>query len=71
MPFFQVADANSHQAFDYGIGTLKLSGIVAESAVENVGSVRVMGKIGMQFASFGELRGRKTVHYRQPKEPID
>jgi RimJ/RimL family protein N-acetyltransferase len=51
---------------DYGVNTLKLSGIVAESAVENVGSVRVIQKIGMQFEAFGKVRGRKTVRYRQP-----
>ena len=50
---------------DYGINTLKLSGIVAESAVENAGSVRVIEKLGMQFEGFGEVRGRKTVRYRQ------
>lgn len=52
---------------DYGVNTLWLSGIVAQSAIENVGSVRVMEKIGMQFEAFGEVRGRKTVRYRQPK----
>ncbi|MDY7077631.1 MAG: GNAT family N-acetyltransferase [Chloroflexota bacterium] len=51
---------------DYGVNTLGLSGIVAESAIENVGSVRVIEKLGMQFEAFGELRGRKTVRYRQP-----
>jgi RimJ/RimL family protein N-acetyltransferase len=51
---------------DYGINTLKLSGIVAESAVENVGSVRVIRKPGLQFEAFGKVRGRKTVRYRQP-----
>jgi ribosomal-protein-alanine N-acetyltransferase len=51
---------------DYGINTLRLSGIVAESAVENVGSVRVIEKIGRQFEVFGEVRGRKTVRYGQP-----
>jgi ribosomal-protein-alanine N-acetyltransferase len=51
---------------DYGINTLKLCDIVAESAVENVGSVRVMEKTGMQFEAVGEVRGRKTVRYRQP-----
>jgi RimJ/RimL family protein N-acetyltransferase len=51
---------------DHGIHTLKLSGIVAKSAVENVGSVRVIEKIGMQFEAFGEVSGRKTVRYRQP-----
>ena len=55
---------------DYGISTLKLSGIVAESAVENIGSVRVIERIGMQFEAFGKVRGRKTVCYRQPNEPI-
>jgi len=50
----------------YGIDTLKLSGIVAESAVENRGSVRVIEKVGMQFEAFSEVRGRKTVRYRQP-----
>lgn len=51
---------------DYGVYTLKLSDIVSESAIENVGSVRVIEKIGMQFEAFGEVRGRKTVRYRQP-----
>ena len=51
---------------DYGINTLKLSGIVARSAVENTGSVRVIEKIGMHFEAFGEVRDRKTVRYRQP-----
>jgi RimJ/RimL family protein N-acetyltransferase len=50
---------------DYGLHTLGLSEIVAESAVENVASVRVMEKIGMQFEAFGQVRGRKTVRYRQ------
>jgi RimJ/RimL family protein N-acetyltransferase len=54
---------------DYGINSLKLSGIVAESAVENISSVRVIEKIGMQFEAFGEVRGRKTVRYRQPGGP--
>jgi RimJ/RimL family protein N-acetyltransferase len=55
---------------DYGTNTLKLSGIIAESAVENIGSVRVIERIGMQFEAFGQVRGRKTVRYRQPNEPI-
>ena len=55
---------------DYGIDTLKLSGIVAESAVENIGSVRVIERIGMRFEAFGEVRGRKTVRYRQPNETV-
>jgi RimJ/RimL family protein N-acetyltransferase len=53
---------------DYGINKLKLSGIVARSAVENLASVRVMEKIGMQFESFGQLRGRKTAFYRGPND---
>jgi RimJ/RimL family protein N-acetyltransferase len=51
---------------DYGVNALKLSDIVARSAVENVGSVRVMEKIGMQFEAFGERGGRKFAFYRQP-----
>jgi RimJ/RimL family protein N-acetyltransferase len=51
---------------DHGINTLKLSGITARSAVDNIGSIRVMAKIGMQFETFGQLHGRKTVFYRQP-----
>jgi ribosomal-protein-alanine N-acetyltransferase len=51
---------------DHGVNTLKLSGIVVESAVENVGSVRVVEKIGMQLEGCGEVRGRKTVRYRPP-----
>jgi RimJ/RimL family protein N-acetyltransferase len=49
---------------DYGVKTLGLSGIVAGSAIENIASVRVIEKIGMQFEAFGEVRGRKTVRYR-------
>ena len=55
---------------DYGMNSLMLSDIVAESAVENIGSVRVIERIGMQFEACGEVRGRKTVCYRQPDEPI-
>lgn len=51
---------------DYGTSTLKLCGIAAESAVENVWSVRVMEKIGMQLEAFGEVRRRITARYRQP-----
>jgi RimJ/RimL family protein N-acetyltransferase len=50
---------------DYGLHTLELSEIAAESAVENVASVRVMEEIDMQFEAFGQVRGRKTVRYRQ------
>jgi RimJ/RimL family protein N-acetyltransferase len=56
----------AHAVLDYGINTLKLSSIVAKSAVENIGSVRIIEKIGMQFEAFGEVSGRKTVRYRQP-----
>jgi ribosomal-protein-alanine N-acetyltransferase len=51
---------------DYGINTLKLSGIVARSAVENAGSIRVMEKIGLEFDAFGIVHGRRTAFYRQP-----
>lgn len=51
---------------DYGVKTLRLSEIVAKSAIENIGSIRVIEKIGMQFEVFGEVRGRKTAYYRQP-----
>ena len=51
---------------DYGINALKLSGIVARSAIENVGSVRVMEKIGLQFEALGELHGREIAFYKQP-----
>ena len=51
---------------DHGINALKLSSIVARSAVENVGSIRVMEKIGMAFEAFGEMRGRKTARYKLP-----
>jgi RimJ/RimL family protein N-acetyltransferase len=49
---------------DYGINTLKLSDIVCRAAVENVGSIRVMEKIGMQFEALGERRGREAAYYR-------
>lgn len=51
---------------DYGVNTLRLSEIVAMSAIENVGSVRVIEKIGMEFEACGEVRGRKTMRYGQP-----
>ena len=51
---------------DHGINAIKLSGIAAQSAVENVGSVRVIEKIGMEFEDLSNVRGRKTVRYRQP-----
>ncbi|MDY6842755.1 MAG: GNAT family N-acetyltransferase [Thermodesulfobacteriota bacterium] len=62
------ATETAASVLDYGTDTLKLCGIVAESAVENVRSVRVIEKIGMQFEAFGEVHGRKTVRYRQPRE---
>ncbi len=51
---------------DYGIKTLKLDDIVAEAVIENIRSIRVIEKIGMQFEDFGEVQGRKTVRYKQP-----
>jgi RimJ/RimL family protein N-acetyltransferase len=51
---------------DYGVNTLKLNDIVAEAVIENIRSIRVIEKIGMQFEDFGEVGGRKTVRYRQP-----
>jgi RimJ/RimL family protein N-acetyltransferase len=50
---------------DHGANTLGLSRIVAQSATENVGSVRVMEKIGLRFEGFAEVRGRRMVRYRQ------
>lgn len=51
---------------DYGMNTLQLSGIIAGAAIENMGSVRVIQKIGMEFETSDEYRGRKGVLYRQP-----
>ena len=51
---------------DYGVNVLKLNDIVAEAAIENIRSIRVIEKIGMQFEDFGEVQGRKTVRYKQP-----
>ena len=51
---------------DHGMNTLQLSGIFAGSALENIGSVRVIQKIGMEFVTFDEHGGRKGVLYRQP-----
>jgi RimJ/RimL family protein N-acetyltransferase len=59
----------AHAVLDYGINTLKLSSIVAKSAVENIGCVRVIEKIGMQFEAFDEASGGKTGRYRQPSGP--
>jgi RimJ/RimL family protein N-acetyltransferase len=66
----QAAEADA-AVLDYGVNTLKLCDIVAVSALENMGSVRVMEKIGLQCEAFGQVRGRKTVRYRQPDSKSD
>ena len=51
---------------DYGMNTLQLTGIIADAAVENIASLRVIQKIGMEFVTYDEYGGRKGVLYRQP-----
>jgi len=52
----------------YGFETLKLDKIAAVAAAENVGSRRVMEKLGMTFDYTGEFYGRDLVHYSITKE---
>lgn len=48
---------------EYGFDELKLERIVAVAREENLGSRRVMEKLGMSFDYIGEFYGRALVHY--------
>lgn len=43
------ATESAKACLDYGFGVLELKEIVAQAAKENVGSIKVMEKIGMKF----------------------
>ena len=47
----------------YGLRTLRLPLLVSAAFPENVASIRIMQKIGMQEDGFGQWNGRKTVRY--------
>lgn len=51
-----------------GQQTFELKGITAQSYPENVGSVRIMEKMGMSFIGESEEHGRKLVIYGFPEE---
>jgi [ribosomal protein S5]-alanine N-acetyltransferase len=53
--------------FDHGIKTLKLSGIIAVSAVLNTRSIKVIEKIGFKFEAFGQLNGFTIKRYKYAK----
>ena len=53
---------------DYGFETLKLDKIAAVARPENIGSRRVMEKLGMTFDYTGEFYGRDLVHYSISRE---
>ena len=48
---------------EHGLRTLKLPVLFAAAFPENVGSVRIMQKIGMRPDSFADWEGRKVVRY--------
>jgi RimJ/RimL family protein N-acetyltransferase len=48
----------------HGMKTLKLSNIVAMSAVENARSIKVIEKIGFKFEAFGQLNGFAIKRYK-------
>ena len=47
----------------YGLRTLRLPMLVTAAFPENIASIRIMQKIGMQQDGFGQWNGRKTVRY--------
>jgi RimJ/RimL family protein N-acetyltransferase len=53
---------------EYGFNELKLEKIVAVAREENLGSRRVMEKLGMRFDYIGEFYGRDLVHYTISKD---
>ena len=55
----------------YGVGTLELRGIVAVAYEANVGSVRVIEKLGFEYVeTLDDPRG-PIVKYAQPRSRLD
>lgn len=48
---------------DVGFGRFALPAISAHADVENLGSLRVMEKLGMRFRAFAEHHGRRVAFY--------
>ena len=53
----------AHAVLDYGKRVLKLPFIVSYSFTENIGSIRIMEKIAMDFDVYLTLYNRKAVRY--------
>lgn len=50
-------------SLDVGFGRFDLTAISAHADVENLGSLRVMEKVGMCFRAFAEHHGRRVAFY--------
>ena len=51
--------------FDYGVGTLDLSNIVARSFEDNVASVRIIVKLGFILDGRSEINGKTVLRFVQ------
>jgi RimJ/RimL family protein N-acetyltransferase len=59
------------EVLNYGFNKLNLDKIVAVARLENIGSINVMKKIGMEFIKIGNFYGRELVQYGIKKEEYD
>lgn len=63
------ATESAKACIEYGLTTLNLTEIYGNSSKENIGSIRVMEKIGLEFWKEGEYDGMKNaVQYRIKKK---
>ena len=53
---------------NYGMETLKLPALLAVAFPENIGSIRIMQKIGMRPDGHGAWEGKETVRYIMTNE---
>ena len=58
-----LATESGKAALDYGFNELGLKRIIALALADNVGSIRVMEKLGMRFEKNFEEDGMKAVRY--------
>ncbi len=65
------ASEAAFEVLNYGFNELKLEKIVAVAHPENIGSINVMKKIGMNFVKFGNFYGKELVQYGILKEQND